>query len=321
MQVVEKPEAVSEAPFASLGQEIQVYWSKLPDGAAFVGLLAAWCLLFYYYGWTSTLAGRTDSLFGWMWDKWNDPSNDSSHGKIIPFVVVGLLWFRRKQIVEVVSGVWWPGLFGVGFSLLLHVLGFVIQQPRFSMVGLFSGMWFLTGLVWGRDTLKITFFPFVIFAFCVPMGGTFAQGLTLPLRLFAARGAEFITKGLLQVNVQRIGTKLLDPTGVYGSFDVAAECSGIRSFVALLAITTIFSVLTMRKYWKRAVMILSTIPLSLICNIMRVTTIVMAANEFKTPKAGKFVDDYFGYVTYAVAIGGMLLLARLLKEETPPVSP
>jgi exosortase len=317
MQVLEKEEAVSSRPF---GEELQFYVRKLPDGTVFLGLLAAWCLLFQFFGWTSAIAGKTDSLFDWMWGKWSDPSNDASHGKLIPWAVLALLWVRRKRLVESVSGVWWPGLVGLGFALLLHVMGFVVQQPRISMVALFGGAWVLTGVVWGRETLKVTFFPFCIFAFCVPMGGTFAQGLTLPLRLGAAKGAEFITKGLLDVPVMRVGTKLIDPNGIFGSFDVAAECSGIRSFIALLAITTIFSVLTMRSYWRRGVMIISTIPLSLICNVMRITTIILAANAFKTAKAGEFVDTYFGYVTYGVAICGVLLLARLLKEK-PPVTP
>jgi exosortase len=317
MQVTEKGDAGASGHF---GQELLFYWRKLPDGMVFLGLVAAWCLLFQFFGWTSTVAGNTDSLFGWMWYKWNDPANDASHGKLIPWVVVGLLWLRRKRLTNSVAGVWWPGLLGLAFALGLHVLGFVVQQPRVSMVALFAGAWMLTGLVWGRETLKASFFPFFIFAFCLPMGGTFAQGLTLPLRLLAAKGAEFITKDVLSVSVMRVGTKLFDPHGVYGSFDVAAECSGIRSFTALLAITTIFSVLTMRTLWKRGVMILATIPLALICNVMRITTIVLAANAFKTPAAGKFVDSYFGYVTYGVAIGGVLLLERWLREK-PTAAP
>ena len=207
---------------------------------------------------------------------------------------------------------------GLAFALLLHVLGFIVQQPRVSMVALFSGAWILTGVVWGRETLKVTFFPFLIFAFCVPLGGTFAQGLTLPLRADAAKATAFITGTVLDIPVTRIGTKLIDPTGAYGSFDVAAECSGIRSLVALLAISIIFSVLTMRLVWKRAVMIGSAIPLALICNVMRVTTIIVAANAFKSQAAGQFVDSYFGYVTYGIAIGGVLLLGRLLREKPLP---
>lgn len=313
-EALEKP-PVSEPAFANFAQEFQFYWAKLPDSSVFLGLVAAWVLLFQFFGWTSAMAGRTDSLFGWMWEKWTDPANDASHGKLIPWVVLGLLWLRRKNLVEAARGVWWPALIGLGFALLLHVVGYVVQQPRLSMVALFAGGWILTGLVWGPEMLKVTFFPFVIFGFCLPMGGTFAQGLTLPLRLLAAKGAFFMTHDVLDVSVMRVGTKLVDPNGVYGSFDVAAECSGIRSFIALLAITTIFSVLTMRTFWKRAVMICAVIPLCLICNTLRITTIILAANAFKTAAAGRLVDSYFGYVTYGIAICGVLLLGKFLKDK------
>jgi len=55
--------------------------------------------------------------------------------------------------------------------------------------------------------------------------------------------------------------------------------------------------------------------------VMRITTIILAANAYKTPAAGRFVDTYFGYVTYGVAIGGVLLLARWLKEKPLAVLP
>ena len=67
-------------------------------------------------------------------------------------------------------------------------------------------------------------------------------------------------------------------------------------------------------------MIGSTIPLALVCNVMRITTIILAANTFKSQAAGKVVDNWFGYVTYGVAIGGVLLLGRWLKEK-PLVAP
>jgi exosortase len=319
MQVIEEREApVSSSTFV---EEVQFYLGKLPDRTIFLALLVAWILLFYFFGWTSAIAGKTSSLYEWMWDKWTDPANDASHGKLIPWVVLGLLWFRRKKLVESVTGVWWPALIGLAFALLLHVLGFIVQQPRVSMIALFSGGWIFTGLVWGPKTLRVTFFPFVIFAFCVPLGGTFAQDLTLHLRLWAAQATEFVAGTLLGIPVARVGTKLYDPANIYGTFDVAAECSGIRSFTALLAITTIFSIETMRTFWKRALMIASSIPLAIICNVIRVTTIVLAANVYQQQSAGQFVDHYFGYVTYGIAIVGVLILARLLKEKPlPPAS-
>jgi exosortase len=227
-----------------------------------------------------------------------------------------MLWMRRERLAKSAAGVWGPGLALVGLALGLHVAGFVVQQPRLSMVAFFFGAWGLVGLVWGWETLKAAFFPFFIFGFCVPMGGTFALTLTLPLRQFAAKTTMFIAHDVLQMAVARNGTNLLDPTGHgYFNCEVAAECSGIRSFIALLAISTIFSVLTMRSWWKRGVMIGLTIPLALICNVMRLVTIILTATAFQSRAAGEFVHEWFGYVTYLIGIGALLLAARWLREK------
>ena len=94
---------------------------------------------------------------------------------------------------------------------------------------------------------------------------------------------------------------------------MAAECSGIRSFIALLAITTILAGLTMDALWKKAVIVALSIPLALVCNVMRLTTIILAANAFKSQEAGDYVDRYFGYVTYGVAVA-CVLVARWLRK-------
>ena len=301
-------------------QEFQRFWGALPDKAVLGALVAAWVWLFQYYGWTTAVAGKTGSLFAWMWNKWDDPSNDASHGKLIPLVVLWLLWSRRERLARTAAGVWWPGLLGLGLALALHVAGFVVQQPRLSMVAFFFGAWGLVGLVWGWETLKVAFFPFFIFAFCLPMGGTFAQGLTLPMRALAAKTTAFVTHDVLLIDVVQNGTQLVDGHGRW-VFDVAAKCSGIRSFIALLAISTIFSVCTMRLYWKRAIMIGLTVPIALICNVLRLTTIILAATAFRSQAAGGFVDDWFGYVTYMIGLGILLLAGRWLREKPLPGPP
>ena len=58
----------------------------------------------------------------------------------------------------------------IAFSLVLHVIGYAAQQPRISIVALFTGIYGIMGLAWGWDWLRASFFPFFLFAFCVPLG-------------------------------------------------------------------------------------------------------------------------------------------------------
>jgi exosortase len=314
MDVVEKEAPVS-APVETapdFATEFRSYWARVPDKGFLFGLLAAWFAVFYLFGISSFNFSKTPSLFEWMRNAWDDPMMDASQGKLIPFVVAILLWVKRRELAETITGWWWPGLVLVGLALLLHAFGFLAQQPRVSIIALFSGIYCLAGLVWGWKTMKASFFPFVLFAFCMPLG-TFVEALTLPLRLIMTKITYLVCSGGLDIELTRNGTTLTDPTGMI-NYDVAPACSGIRSFVALLAVTTIFSVLTFRPYWKRAAIIAMTVPLVVLCNVFRLATIILATQAINK-KAGLFVHEWFGFVTYMLAIVCLMGVARFLRDK------
>src|SRR5208282_432913 len=107
---------------------------------------------------------------------------------------------------------------------------------------------------------------------------------------------------LLGIDVVQQGTALLDPHDVKFNYDVAAACSGIRSFVALLAVTTVFAMLALRSVWKRALMLV------IFCNVLRLVVVVLISQAYGRT-AGVWVHEWFGFVTYLVAIGSLLGVA------------
>jgi exosortase len=257
-QVLPRPAAEGRPTFWS---EFQDYWARVPDKWLFLTLMAGWCVLFQFVGISSFNFGTTEpSLFEWLYHAWNEPMLDCSQGNLIPFVVLALFWVRRRELAASISGVWWPAVAVVALALLVHIVGFLAQQPRVSMIALFLGMYGLIGVAWGRRTMWMSLFPMALFAFCMPLG-TFAEDLTLPLRLLSATWTRMVCHGLLGIDVVQHGTALLDPADAKFNYDVAVACSGIRSFVALLTVTTVFAMLSLRSVWKRALMILMTIPL------------------------------------------------------------
>jgi exosortase len=168
------------------------------------------------------------------------------------------------------------------------------------------------GTVWGWRTFKESFFPFCLFAFCMPFG-TFIQNLTLPLQLLLTKLTFLIcTKGL-DIELIRNGTSLLDKSGTF-NYDVAPACSGIRSFVALLALTTIFSTLAFKSIWKRAAMAVLTVPLVVFCNLIRLVAIILARQEFNE-KAAILVHEWFGFFTYMLAVVCLLAAAHFLRDK------
>ena len=295
--------------------EFRACWQALSNKRLFFGLLAAWFALFHFIGNSTFGYIDTTSLMNWMYDLYNAKNTEDGHGMLIPFAVLALFWWKRKELLATPQKTWWPGLIMVGFALLLHAFGFLVQQPRVSICGLFLGIYGLIGLAWGVGWLKATFFPFVLFVFCVPVGG-YVETVTFPLRLFATNITYGITHGVFGLTVIKKGTQLFDANGAY-NYDVAAACSGIRSLISLLALTTIYGLMTFKKTWKQLLVIFMAVPLAVASNVLRLTSIVVAAEAFGQ-KTGDFVHDWSGFLTYIVAIVAMLLMGVWLREPEAP---
>lgn len=299
----------------SFWTELQEYWARVPEKWLFLALLAGWFVLFQFIGISSFNFGTTNpSLFEWLYNAWCEPKMDCEHGKLIPVVVAVLLWVKRRELAASIGGAWLPGLALVGLALMIHIFGFLAQQPRISMIALFFGLYAFIGVVWGWRTMWVSTFPMVLFVFCMPLGNL-TDRLTLPMRMVSVSLTRMVCHGALEIDVVQHGTMLSDPHGKY-EFDVVAACSGIRSFVALLALTTVFAMLTFRSFWRRGLMLLTTFPLVIGCNVLRLTVVVLAGKAFGQA-TGERVHDGFGYVTFLISIGVLMALAHWLKEKPP----
>jgi len=291
-------------------------WRRLPNKGFFFILLAAWLGLFQALG-NSTLGFiHSQSLLVWMWSAYHPSvSGDDGHGFVVPLLVLGILWWKRKELISLPLRTWWPAFLLVGFGLFLHVLGYAVQQPRISIMGLFTGVCGLTGLAWGPAWLRASFFPFILFAFSVPLG-TLAQPITFRLRLVVCQIVEGISH-LISIDIMRNGTNLIDPTGHY-QYDVAAACSGIRSLVATLGLALVYGVLFFKTWWKRGVLLASAVPLAVIGNVVRLLTIVIAA-EIGGQEWGNAVHEggpagIFSLLPYIPPFLGLIWLGQYLKE-------
>jgi exosortase len=134
--------------------------------------------------------------------------------------------------------------------------------------------------------------------------------------MLAATSTRLICHAGLGIAVVQRGTALLDPHGQF-NYDVAAACSGIRSFVALLALTTIFAMLAFRSAWRRGLMLLTTVPLVVFCNVLRLVVVILVSQAYGQA-SGEWVHGWFGFVTYLVAIGLLMGEARVLREKPSP---
>ena len=298
-----------------------VCWQRLPNKLFFFALLAAWLALFQCLG--NSILGyvHSHSLFAWLEESYNspNPATDDGHGNLIPFVVVGLFWWKRKALLALPLQTWWPGIFLVALAAFMHVAGYTVQQPRLSVLALFVGIFGLMGMAWGRAWLRESFFPFWLFIFSVPLAALMLP-LTFPLRQMASWLTATVAN-LLTIPVVRMGTQLMAPDGSF-QYDVAAACSGMRSLVAIFLLATIYGFVMFRSPGKRIFLMALALPLSVLGNFTRLMCIIFAA-EMGGQSAGNFVHEnwFFSLVPYVPAMAGLLLAGHWLEKKAKAKTP
>jgi exosortase len=294
-------------------------WTPQPNKGLFFALLAAWLALFHFFG--NSLFGyvHSPSLFRNLYEAYNNPNPaaDDGHGNFIPFLVAGLYWWKRRELLALPLKIWWPGLLLLVFAIGLHILGYVIGQPRLSVIALFAGIYGSMGLTWGREWLRKSAFPFFLFVFCIPLGGQ-ANFITFPLQQLVSWLVEVVAHWLLGIDVVRVGTQLFSPLGAY-SYDVQAPCSGIRSLVAIFLLTTIYGFLRFHSSWKRLLVMGLAFPFAVVGNMLRVLLIIVAA-EMGGQEAGRYVHEntVISLIPYLPAFLGVVWVGGWLEKRQKP---
>jgi len=244
-------------------------------------------------------------------------SNDDALGNLIPFLVIGLFWWKRRELLQLPLRIWPASLGFVALGLALHILGYVMQEPRLSIVALFIGIYGLMGLTWGPAGLRKSLFPFFLFIFSVPFGAVI-EPITFPLRILVSELVEWVAHGILGIDVLRMGTQLFDPLGTY-RYDVAAACSGIHSLVAIFLFATVCGFMMFRSPWKRLFMMALAFPFAVLGNLLRMLLIIIAA-EIGGQQWGNRVHEsaIISLLPYIPVFLGLLLVGWWLGKKSSP---
>jgi exosortase len=315
--VVTEPGQPKPAARPSFMEELKDCWRQFPEKYLFLALLIPWLLLFHFLGNSTFGYMDTPSLLDWLAGAYDSPFHDDDHGMYIPFLFLGLAWWKRQELLAAPKRLWWPGLFILAAACLLHIFGYMVQQPRVSAAALFLGIYGLIGVAWGPAFMRAIFFPFFLFLFCVPIG-SLSGVITFPLRMLVTHISVGIAQ-VLGVDVIQDGSRIFNEARTF-QYDVAPACSGIRSLIALFLLATVYAFVVFKQWWPRLVIIALAMPLAVAGNVVRITTIIIVGKAFGHD-AGVMIEQKFGFVTFAVALAGMFgvswLIERLVFKAHP----
>jgi exosortase len=261
------------------------------------GLIVACALLLtFYYGGIRSFGPRHGlSALEWLWASWN-PRTGYEHGFIAPFLILLLVARRIPEAAAMPSRPSRWGLVLVVFGALFYVAAVRTYQPRLALGGL--PILLLGAIVWMRGwaTARLFAFPLCIVYFIIPIPGMIQA--TNGLQLFATKSAYHLGK-LLGVPATLSGNDIYSIPMDKWQFNIAEGCSGVRSLMALTLVSAVYAHLTQKVLWKKAVLFLCSIPLALLGNCLRLTSILVVA---------EFIDAKFAAATYHEGSGFIFFL-------------
>lgn len=207
--------------------------------------------------------------------QWGNPS--WSHGFLIPAFSLYFLHQRKDEILAIKTPrpSWLVGLPLILFFLALYpvnvvMLKFMYGKPLIMIALLGSVVLFLGG--W--KMLKYTWLPVGYLFFAVPLPGRLYFQLTNPMRQLASQIAAVILSLYPQLEATAKGSIIdvvYQGSKMEPGLDVADACSGMRLVMAFVALGVAMAYLHWRPIWQRLILLASTLPIAIVCNIVRVT--------------------------------------------------
>jgi exosortase len=204
----------------------------------------------------------------------------ASHVVLMPFVTAALIFHERKSIFSTVRTSW-----GVGLLIVLAgaVMGVATWFHFPAPIGIDSLMWGTGALAlmavggfvlcYGRDASRAAVFPLGMLLFMVPIPPVILDAATVLLK----RGSTELVAGLFSLSgtpYHREGYVFTLPNLM---IEVADECSGIRSSIALLLTTLLGGHMFLRSARNRVLLVLAIVPLAILKNGIRIASLSLLA--------------------------------------------
>lgn len=206
------------------------------------------------------------SSLAWFAFAWVHNEN-YSHGFLVPFISIYFAQHATRR-----GPIPWKdgttlGIVLIGAAILVRWATVLIPVGIARDLAFLVGLGGVISLLVGRAALWRYSFALGFLAFMIPIPDALYKSLASPLQLGVSRVATEVLN-LTGIPVLCEGNMMTLPGGV--RMFVAEACSGMRQLTGFLALATAVAWLTPRPFWARALLVISSIPIAMIANLVRV---------------------------------------------------
>ena len=238
-----------------------------------------------------------------------------SHGFLIPVIAGWLLWTRRDALLANIGKPSWAGPLVILLGALLHIVGklsSLVLLPQLAFILALIGIALAFG---GLSLLRVTFIPIAFLIFAIPLPYVVEAGLTFQLQLLSSQLGVFFIR-LFQIPVYLEGNVI--DLGVY-KLQVVEACSGLRYLYPLMSLGFLAAYLFQAPLWQRVLVFLSTIPITILMNSLRIGLVGVLVNYWGPQDADGFLHMFEGWIIFIACAGllaaEMFVLARVSGRQ------
>lgn len=242
--------------------------------------------------------------------RWNT-EDAYSHGFLIPLVSLYILWEKKDLIIASIGQPLWSGVVLILFSTGFYVLGelsalYILIHYSFVLTLIGISLVFL-----GKAT-KHTLVPILLLLFAIPLPYVIEIVLTGKLQLLSSwLGVQLIRVFGIPVYLEG---NVID-LGVY-KLQVVEACSGLIYLFPLMSLGFIAAYFYRAAFWKRALVFLATIPITIAMNSFRIGVIGILVDNWGIAHAEGFLHDFEGWIIFMACAGLLACLMWLLERLT-----
>ena len=237
------------------------------------------------------------------------------HGFLIPVISLFLIWQKKDELASADLKGDWSGLFVLAAGGVLFFLGelstlYVIIQYSFLVVLLGLCISYI-----GWRGVRIIWAPLLFLVFMIPLPSFLYQGLSGSLQLMSSE------LGVAVIRLFGIGVYLEGNVIDLGSYklQVIEACNGLRYLFPLMSLAFLMAYLYKVAFWMRALVFLSSIPITILMNSFRIGVIGVLVEYWGPSMAEGFLHDFEGWVVFmacmGLLLGEMWLLGKLADSS------
>jgi exosortase D (VPLPA-CTERM-specific) len=220
------------------------------------------------------------------------------------------MWQQKDRLERMpFTGSWWgiPVILLGGAALVVGQLGTVFTIVQYAYVITLYGLIlsFLGAIAFRRIAI-----PLLILLFMVPLPQFVLANLSTKLQLLSSQIGVYLMR-LFDISVFLEGN-VIDLGGY--KLQVAEACSGLRYLFPLMIIGLLMAYFYKGAPWKRIVLFVSSVPITVLMNSARVGIIGITVEHWGIEMAEGFLHEFQGWMIFMISAALMVAEIALLNR-------